>query len=79
MLSELSSQCFRGEADMVLLTLRGHSSLLYRRQLILFYFSAKAKQATFLGEDWNCLFFCLFLPENLCKQQLLPPLASDDQ
>lgn len=63
---------------MVLLTLRAHSSLLYRRQLILLYFSVKAKQATLLGEDWNCLFFCLFLPENLCKQQLLPPSAIDD-
>lgn len=36
-------------------------------QLILLCFSVKAKQVTFLAEDWSCL----FLTESLCKQQLL--------
>lgn len=55
---------FSGKAGALLLALRGHSSLLYKGQLILLYFSVKAKQVTFLKKT-GIVTFCLFLTENL--------------
>lgn len=79
MLSALSSHCFRGEG--------GRHGFTYLTRSFISVVQKTADSALLLCESKASyilgrrleLFVLLFLPENLFKQQLLPPSAIDDQ